>query len=314
MIEIKGTTRLIAILGDPVSHSLSPAMHNAAFDRHGLDCAYVPLRVRPADLPAAVAALRTLGFRGANVTLPHKQAVVPLLDAVSEVSRLMGAVNTIMNEDGRLTGTTTDGSGFLEGFREAGHSFTGKTVAVLGNGGSARTIAFALALEGMPRRILLAGRDGAKSRRLQAEIGGKLGGGPGKTMEAIALADYASVKDEVDVVVNATPMGMYPEVGTSPLAAEDLADGQIVYDIVYAPEKTRLLRDAEARGLRTVGGLGMLVHQGRASFKLWTGIAPDADLFYAAARAQLAARTAAAARAPAPEPGGKAAPEPGGKA
>jgi shikimate dehydrogenase len=268
-------------------------MHNAAFAALGIDCAYVPLRVRPADVKSAVEALRILGFRGANVTLPHKQAVIPFLDALSETSRMMGAVNTIVNEDGRLTGTTTDGQGFLEGFREAGHSFTGKTVAVIGNGGSARTIAFALALEGMPRRIVLAGRDGAKSRRLQAEIGSKVGRGPGKTMETADIADLEPVLDEVDVIVNATPIGMHPDSESTPVPAGLLRAGQVAYDIVYAPEKTRFLREAEARGLKTVGGLGMLVHQGRAAFKLWTGAEPDAALFYGAARAQLAAREAA---------------------
>lgn len=265
-------------------------MHNAAFAKHGLDFAYVPLRVRHSDVKQALEALRAFGFRGANVTLPHKQAVLPFLDSVSEVSRLMGVVNTITVEDGKLLGTTTDPTGFLEGFREAGHSFTGKTVAIVGNGGSARTIAFALALEGNPRRIILAGRDAAKSRQLLAEVGAKVQGGPGKTMDSVALADYASVMHEVDVVVNATPMGMHPETEASPLKASDLKAGQIIYDIVYVPEKTRLLRDAEAAGLKTVGGLGMLVHQGRASFRLWTGINPDADLFYGAARAQLAAK------------------------
>lgn len=290
MTDIKGTTRLVAILGDPVAHSLSPAMHNAAFAKHGIDMAYVPLRVKPADVKQALDALRAFGFRGANVTLPHKQAVIPHLDALSEASRIIGAVNTIVNEDGRLTGTTTDGSGFLEAFREAGHSFTGRSVAVIGNGGSARTIAFALAMDAKPRRIVIVGRDLEKSRKLQAEVGGKLGGGPAKTMEAVTLADYASVKGEVDVVVNATPVGMHPDADGTPVPADDLASGQTVYDIVYVPEKTRLLRDAEARGLKTVGGLGMLVHQGRASFRLWTGTDPDAALFYQAARAQLAGR------------------------
>jgi len=290
MIEIRGTTRLIAILGDPVSHSLSPAMHNAAFAAHGLDYAYVPLRVRAADVKPAVEALRLFGFRGANVTLPHKQAVIPFLDSLSETSRLMGAVNTIVNEDGRLTGTTTDGQGFLEGFREAGHSFTGKTVAVIGNGGSARTIAFALALEGRPERVVLAARDVEKSRRLVAEIGGKLGEAAAKRFEAVALADYPLAKDGVEILVNTTPIGMTPDVERSPLPAGALAGSKVAYDIVYVPEKTRFLRDAEAQGLRAVGGLGMLVHQGRASFKLWTGAEPDAALFYGAARDRLAAR------------------------
>lgn len=292
MIDIRGTTRLVAILADPVAHSLSPAMHNAAFARHALDYAYVPLRVRPADLGAAVEGLRAGNFRGANVTLPHKQAVVPFLDEVSETSHMMGVVNTIVNDDGRLKGTTTDPIGFLECFREAGHTFQGKTVALIGNGGSARTIAFALALEDKPARVILVGRDTDKSRRLIGEIGGKIGDAAAQTMESVSLADYSSVRLDAQVVVNATPIGMDPDVETSPLAPRDLADGQIVYDIVYVPEKTRLIRDAEARGLKTVGGLGMLVHQGRASFRLWTGLEPDASLFYQAARAQLSSRAA----------------------
>jgi shikimate dehydrogenase len=204
----------------------------------------------------------------------------------------MGAVNTIVNDDGRLTGTTTDPAGFLEGFREAGHSFSGRAVAVIGNGGSARTIAFALALapEGKPAKVLIAGRDAGKSRALVAEIAGKLGEPAAGILEAVPLSDYASVKDAVDVVVNATPIGMHPDAESSPLRAGDLREGQVVYDIVYVPERTRLIRDAEARGLRAVGGLGMLVHQGRASFRLWTGVEPDAALFYGAARAGLAAR------------------------
>jgi shikimate dehydrogenase len=296
-MEIRGTTRLIAILGDPVAHSLSPAMHNTAFASHGLDLAYVPLKVRGADLKTAVEALRAFGFRGANVTLPHKQNVIPYLDGISEISRMMGAVNTIVNEEGRLTGTTTDPTGFLEGFREAGHGFEGRTVALLGNGGSARTIAFALALEGRPDRVVLAARDVEKSRRLLAEIGSKLGEAAAGRFEAVALADYPRARDGVEIVVNTTPIGMAPDVEQSPIPAAALAGSEVAYDIVYVPEKTRFLRDAEARGLRTVGGLGMLVHQGRASFKLWTGIEPEAELFYGAARAHLAQSARKAARA-----------------
>jgi shikimate dehydrogenase len=297
-MEIRGTTRLVAILGDPVAHSLSPAMHNAAFAKHGQDMAYVPLKVRGADLKAAVEALRAFGFRGANVTLPHKQNVLPFLDGISEISRMMGAVNTIVNDEGRLTGTTTDPAGFLEGFREAGHSFEGRSVALLGNGGSARTIAFALALEGRPERVVLVARDVEKSRRLVAEIGGKLGEAAAKRIEAVALADYPRAKDGVEIVVNTTPIGMAPDVETSPLPSGALAGSEVAYDIVYVPEKTRFLRDAEAQGLRAVGGLGMLVHQGRASFKLWTGIEPEAELFYSAARAQLARKAARASASP----------------
>lgn len=289
-MEIQGTTRLIAIIGDPVSHSLSPAMHNAAFAHYGLDYAYVPLRVPASGLEKALDALRLFDFRGANVTLPHKQAVIPFLDEVSEISRRIGAVNTILNEGGRLIGTTTDPEGFLEGFREKGHSFQGRSVAILGNGGSARTIAFALLMQDEPARVVIAGRDAEKSRRLAAEISGRLGlsGKSGLPVpEAVPLAEFASIAGEIDVIVNSTPVGMHPRADASPMPDADLRPGQIVYDIVYVPERTRLIRDAEAKGLATVGGLGMLVHQGRAAFEVWTGIKPEPGMFYGAARKKL---------------------------
>lgn len=290
-MKILGTTRLIALLGDPVSHSLSPAMHNAAFDHYGLDFAYVPLRVAAAGLKTALDAIRVFNFRGANVTLPHKTAVLPYLDELSESARMIGAVNTIVNDNGRLVGTTTDPEGFLEGYREQGHSFIGQSVAILGNGGSARTLAYALLMRDRPKRVVIVARDTEKSKRLAAEITERLGLDPKGAMpipEAFPLQEYASLRDVIDVVVNTTPVGMHPNVDASPLSPDHLLAGQIVYDIVYAPERTRLLRDAEARGLKTVGGLGMLVHQGRASFEIWTGIKPDAGSYYDAARSQLA--------------------------
>lgn len=290
-MEILGTTRLIALLGDPVAHSLSPAMHNASLDHYGLDFAYVPLRVPAAGLKTALDAIRVFNFRGANVTLPHKTAVLPFLDDITESARVIGAVNTILNDDGRLIGTTTDPEGFLEGYREMGHSFIGKTVAILGNGGSARTIAYALLMQDRPKGVVLVARDVRKSQALASEITERLGlsaGGALSAPEVIALSDYASVKETIDVVVNTTPVGMHPNVDVSPLQPEDLVKGQVVYDIVYAPERTRLIRDAEKLGLKTVGGLGMLVHQGRASFQFWTGVKPDAEAFYEAARAKLA--------------------------
>ncbi|MBW8889764.1 MAG: shikimate dehydrogenase [Fibrobacteres bacterium] len=289
-MEILGTTRLIALLGDPVSHSLSPAMHNAAFDQYGLDFAYVPLRVQAAGLKTALDALRVFNFRGANVTLPHKTAVIPYVDQLTDIAQVIGAVNTIVNEDGRLVGTTTDPEGFLEGYREQGHSFIGQAVAILGNGGSARTIAYSLLMRDRPKRVVIVARDMEKSRRLAAEITERLGLGQGgalPTPETVALSDYASVRDGIDVVVNTTPVGMHLMVEISPLAPGNLMAGQVVYDIVYAPERTCLIRDAEARGLKTVGGLGMLVHQGRAAFEIWTGIKPEARAYYAAAREKL---------------------------
>jgi shikimate dehydrogenase len=307
-MEILGTTRLVALLGDPVAHSLSPAMHNAAFGQYGLDFAYVPLRVPADGVRTAIEAIRVFNFRGANVTLPHKTAVIPFLDHLTENARVIGAVNTILNENGRLIGTTTDPEGFLEGYRERGHSFIPQAVAIVGNGGSARTIAYALLMQDRPKRVVLVARDQEKSRRLAAEIAERLGLGQGGAMpapETASLAEYATLRGGIDVIVNTTPVGMHPDLDASPVRAEDLLPGQVAYDIVYAPERTRFLKDAEARGLKTVGGLGMLVHQGRASFEIWTGIKPDAASYYEAARAKLSrgmGEPRAAAR-PDPHPG-----------
>ena len=282
-MSIRGTTRLIGLLGYPVSHSLSPAMHNAALKYHALDYAYVPWGTSPENLETAIAAIRALNLRGANVTLPYKQKVIPFLDEVSPLSLQIGAVNTIVNENGKLIGTTTDTIGFLQNFRTAGQSFVGKSVAILGNGGSARTIAFALLLEDKPTTIYIVARDKEKSQQLAKEIDQKLG----YQIRILDFQDYHALKNPCDIVVNATSLGMHPNSTQSPLSSEHLFSGQIVYDIVYTPEKTQLIQYAEAKGLITVGGLGMLVYQGIASFQLWTGKIPDAQLFFESARLQL---------------------------
>ena len=291
-MTILGTTRLVGLIGDPVSHSLSPAMHNPAFEHNGIDFAYVPLRVRPTDLKSAVEALRIFNFRGANVTLPHKEAVIPYLDELSDISRVMGVVNTIVNDNGRLLGTTTDPQGFLEGFRMAGHSFEGKSIAICGNGGSARSIAFALLTMDKPSRVVLVGRDGSKVKKLAADISTSLinqnTNSLASILEYATWEEYSSLSLGIQIVVNATSLGMHPNIGASPLQTADFQAGQIIYDIVYVPEQTRLLQLAQEFGLKTVGGLGMLVHQGLAAFKLWTGTTPDVTQFFASARQQLA--------------------------
>jgi shikimate dehydrogenase len=282
---IRGTTRLIGILGHPLSHSYSPAMHNGGIRGMGLDLAYLPFPVKTAGLATLLAALKSVGFLGVNVTMPHKQAVVPLCDTVSELSRVMGAVNTIVHRDGKLHGTTTDPEGFINAFRDAGHDFEGKSVAVLGNGGSARTIAFALALMTKARRATLVARAPEKSAALIDEV---RAAAPGFAIGSLALADYAAARRDFDVVVNTTPVGMHPDVSASPLEAGWLVPGQVVYDILYNPEETALLRAARAAGCEAVGGLGMLVHQGIASFRLWTGLDPDPRFYYEGIRLQQA--------------------------
>jgi shikimate dehydrogenase len=282
---IRGTTRLLGILGNPLSHSYSPVMHNGGIEGTGLDLVYVPFPVETSGLAPLLAVLKSINILGLNVTMPHKQAILPLLDEVSDISRTMGAVNTVIHREGRLYGTTTDPEGFINAFRDAGHSFDGKAVAVLGNGGSARTIAFALALMTKVTRIVLVARAQEKSAALIAEV---RAAAPGCDIASLALAEYPDARRGFDVVVNTTPVGLYPRTEESPLDASLLKPGQIVYDILYNPEDTALLRHARARGCAVVGGLGMLVHQGVASFRLWTGVDPDPASYYAAIRKQQA--------------------------
>jgi shikimate dehydrogenase len=296
-MPIRGTTRLLGILGNPLDHSFSPAMHNAALEALGLDYAYLPFAVKGEDLGALLSALKSVNFAGVNVTMPHKQAVMEFLDEVSELSRLLGAVNTITHKDGKLHGHTTDPEGFLRGFAEAGHSFEGKSVVILGNGGSARTIAFTLlygAAGAKPARVALAARDTAKSEGIAKELYVALG----LPVDVIPLERYAQHAAEFDIVVNATPLGMGANHAATPIPAETVGGNQIVYDIISNPEETTLMRNARARGAAAVGGLGMLVHQGVASFKIWTGVDADPALYYAGIRRQqqqgAAAKTAAA--------------------
>jgi shikimate dehydrogenase len=260
-------------------------MHNMAIERLNLDMVYVPLKVETSALETCLRAIRELDFLGVNVTVPHKQAVIPYLDGISDVSRLMGAVNTIVKRDGKLMGTTTDPEGFLAGFREAGCDFDGKSIAILGNGGAARTIAFALFTLAKPERVAIAARacDASMSEMLAREIRVKLD----RNLEIMELADYPGHRSRFDVLVNATPVGMYPRTEESPLPPEAMNPGQIVYDLIYNPEETALMRHARDRGCKTIGGLRMLVHQGVASFKLWTGIDPDPALFYEGIRRQM---------------------------
>lgn len=290
-MEIRDTTRIAGLIGYPVSHSLSPAMHNAGFERLGIDARYEAWGVLPEELPAFVEKLRDPKYLGANVTLPHKQAAFSLVDEHSDMSKRMGVVNTIVNDGGKLIGDTTDPTGFLSAFREAGHDFGGRTVAVLGNGGSARTVLFTLASMTRAARVMLVARDSAKSAVLIDEVRNATGT---LQADAIGFGEYLTSGARFDIVVNTTPLGMHPNVDATPLPADALRPGQIVYDIVYNPEETRLLREARANGCATVGGLGMLIHQGLASFEEWTGKNPGTAVFLEGIRRHQQASQAAA--------------------
>jgi len=261
---ITAAARLAGILGWPVAHSRSPLLHGHWIARHGLDAAYLPLPVRAHAFPAAVRALASLGFRGANVTLPHKEAAFALCDARTPRAERAGAVNTLVfGEGGRVTGDCTDGWGFLRSL--GGVPVARGPAVVLGAGGAARAVAAALLDEGCPR-VTLVNRSVPRAEALARALGGPvevavMGAGP---LEGCAL------------LVNATSLGMR---GQPPLEFDlaPLPPDAVVADIVYVPLETPLLAAARARGLRAVDGLGMLLHQARPGFEAWFGILPEAD-------------------------------------
>jgi len=275
-ITVRGTTRLVALFGDPVAHSISPQIHNRAFSSLGLDFAYVPLRVAPAGIHTAMQALRALHFAGANVTVPHKAAVVPYCDRLTGISRLSGTVNTLYFEDTMLCGTTTDPEGFMKAVGLMGASCTGDVV-ILGNGGTARTLGCFLSAQALPRTLTFAGRNAAKVCAL-AETVGRATGFAVRSCATDAPA-MRQVMDACTLCVNCTSAGMRPDTGTTPVDRNYFHAGMHVFDTIYNPARTRFLEEAAQAGCVTCNGLPMLLHQALASFTFWTGRSVAASLF-----------------------------------
>lgn len=289
------------LLGYPLGHSVSPAMHNAAFRALGLEGRYDALPTPPEDLAATVAGLAAAGYRGVNVTIPHKQAVMPLLDALSPAAQAIGAVNTIVvgNQGltvlGRtvspaLTGDNTDWLGFLHPLDAAGFDLAGKSALLLGAGGSARAVVYALLQRGLAHLTIWA-RTPARATDLAAHV---------QTLSSsLTIHQFTNspltinhspltINHSPALIINTTPLGMWPHVDASPWPADlPLPAGALVYDLVYRPERTLFLRQAEAAGCAVQGGLEMLVVQGAAAFELWTGQKPPLEVMMAAARAAL---------------------------
>jgi shikimate dehydrogenase len=287
---------IAGIIGHPVAHSLSPVFQGAAFRECGLDVTYELWDTRPEELAGRVLRLREPGVLGANVTIPHKEAVFPLLDELGGQSARVGAVNTIVNRSGRLFGFNTDGPGFVSALKnEAYFDPAGKHILLLGAGGAARGIAFALA-EARAASIDILNRSHARAARLAADVGASTEAPVSALAGDGALARY-------DCVVNCTSIGMHggPAPAGTPCDVTKLRPGALVADIVYAPEDTPLLVAARAAGLKTLPGLPMLIYQGALAFELWTGVRAPVEVMFEAARKALAERSAAAA------PSGKAA-------
>ena len=266
---ISGTTQVLGVIGDPIAHTSSPAMHNAALAALGLDFLYSPFHVEPAALPQALAGMRALEIAGLNVTVPHKQAVMEYLDEISEEARVIGAVNTICNCDGRLLGYNTDAFGIIQSLRvDGGMEELPPRVALLGAGGAARAILYALLAQEEVEEILLLNRTVDKAETLADDLGGE-----GRVVVG-SLAEVGGI-EEIGLLINSTALGMHPHEETSPL--EDpacLHERMLVADIVYNPLQTLLMRQAEDAGARSINGLGMLAWQGARSFEIWTGVQP----------------------------------------
>lgn len=259
---------LLGVFGDPIAHSKSPAMHNAALATAGVNGLYMPLHVRPEQLEAAVKGIVALGYRGVNVTIPHKEEVMKYLDVIDDSARLIGAVNTIVNDNGKLTGYNTDGIGYVRSLKEeAVPELAGKKIAVLGAGGAARGAIYALALE-KPERISIMNRTAERAEALASDLRRHgLGNITGSGME-----EAAAVLASADIVINTTAAGMHPHIDDVPVNPELIREGAAVSDLIYNPLETRLLREARLRGCVVHGGLGMFVYQGAVAFEHWLGI------------------------------------------
>lgn len=282
-----GKTKVVGVFGHPVEHSLSPAMHNAAFAALRLSYIYVPFPVRPEGLGPAVRCLPALGIVGVNVTIPHKESVLPFLDEITAEARDVGAVNTIHCAEGRLLGHNTDGFGFAEPLRLRGMDLAGKPVVVLGAGGAARAVVFRLARE--KARITLINRTPARARRL-AQAVADAGLGAVRVLLADDRQDFVEAIAGAELLVHTTSVGMHPATEVlPPVPVEAFHPNLLVYDLVYNPIETRLLQEAQARGCPTLSGLHMLVYQGAAAFHRWTGVWPPTDVMERAVRAGLTA-------------------------
>jgi shikimate dehydrogenase len=263
--------KLYALIGCPVHHSLSPLMHNDAFQQLEMEAYYHAFHVESEHLEEAIKGLKALGISGANVTIPHKTAVIPLLDEIDETAQRIGAVNTIVNENGRLIGYNTDGLGFVRALcEEVKTEIAGKRILLIGAGGAARGIYFTLAHSGA-LCIDICNRTITKAEQLIAEYDFPL------ASAAYSLQEAQERLTEYDVIINTTSVGLYPHIEAMPISLENLKEGTIVSDIIYNPLETKWLQEARKRNAIVQNGIGMFVYQGALAFEKWTGMFPDIE-------------------------------------
>lgn len=268
-------TKFCAVVGNPVGHSLSPAIYNASLDELGLDFVYLAFKVE--DLKNALAGMRAIpNFRGMSVTIPHKMKVMEYLDEVGEVDRSIGSINTVINEDGKLVGKGTDGPAALKALADAGVDLNGKHVLMLGAGGVARAVAFTLARVGGISKLTLLDINAG----ILDGLGADLRNGTEVEIVARVMDDGALVTamETADVIINCTPVGMHPRVNASLIPVELFRPGQVAFDVVYTPQRTKMLIDAASRGLQTVSGVEMFLNQAVLQFEHIVGVKPPVEV------------------------------------
>lgn len=264
-LKISGKTRVMGLFGYPVEHSLSPAMHNAAFEHLGLDCCYVTFLVRPELLNDAVKAIKALNLAGVNITVPHKENVIPMLDVVDKEASFIGAVNTIVNSDSKLIGYNTDGRGFIQSLSEEDISIEGKNILIVGAGGASRAISYYLSEKAS--KLLIYDVDSNKVQRLIHDLR--------KIRNNVHHVDKINNLNGIDIIINATPLGL-KETDPTPFDVSLIKPNHVVCDLIY--RQTRLLKKSSEKGCKTLNGLGMLLWQGLLAFELWTGVKPPVEV------------------------------------
>ena len=281
-MKVNGKTRVCAIIGDPVDHSLSPVMHNAAFKELGLNLVYVAFTVTTRELKTAILAAKSLGLRGLNVTMPHKHAVMNYLDEVDVTAKSIGAVNTVLCNQGKLIGYNTDGSGAMIALQENGVYPEEKKLVLLGAGGAAKAIAYQAAQD--VEELVILNRTPEKAKKLAESLksfGAKVKGG---TLSPEVLKTELST---ADILVNATSMGMHPDIDSNPVPSDILRSDLCVMDIIYNPLETKLVADAKSAGAKVVSGIEMLIYQGAVAFEIWTNCPAPVEVMRAAALNEL---------------------------
>lgn len=271
--EITGHTRLVGLFATPIRHSVSPMIHNKAFETLGIDAVYLAFDLGEKDLSTAIASIKSLDMLGANLSMPHKMAAVPMMDELSEAAQLIGAVNTILHQDGKLIGHNTDGIGFMSSLKVKGIEVLQKKITVIGAGGAATAIIVQAALDGV-KEIAVFNRKDDFFQKIQNKLA-VISKKTGCDIQLYDLADQKQLAQEVAesrLLVNATGVGMSPQLAATPIEDFSIIHSDLaVYDVIYTPRETRFLKQAKERGVVTSNGLGMLLYQGAAAFELWTG-------------------------------------------